>query len=370
MQLDNLSLAYLIEELRPTLDGEYVNKVSQTDNGWLKIKLHSKKGSKDLIIAKNNFFISNYSIQAKHGKNNFAVSLKKSLYNKKLVSAQTHDFDRVVEFKFLEHTLVLELLGEGNQILMGKDGKIISCARNEDWADRKTRRGETYIFPKHQRNPAQLEGDDLKKIFGFSEKDAIRALLSSVNIPPLIAEETFFLLKIDKAKPAAKVSEAEAERVAAKIREFYSLKEEYVPVSYKGFVFHFPLQHLKEQPAPIKSLNDFLNELLVPTISTPKEEEKKTVSKSRVSGLEFMQKQQVEAKKKFELAAEENNRKAELIYEHYNEIEELRKAVLAGVQKNLNEKKISEALFAAASKGNAAARLLKKLDIKKKELEL
>ena len=62
MQLDNLSLAYLIEELRPTLDGAYVNKVSQTDNGWLKIKLHSKKGSKDLIIAKNNFFISNYSI--------------------------------------------------------------------------------------------------------------------------------------------------------------------------------------------------------------------------------------------------------------------------------------------------------------------
>ncbi len=371
LQLDNLSAAYLLEQIRPLLEGAFVNNVSQTDNGWLKIKLHSKSGSRDLIIAKNIFFISNYSIQARHGKTNFAVSLKKELYNKRIVSVQLHEFDRVAEIKLLEHTLILELLGEGNQILINKDGIIISCAKIEEWSDRKTKKGEKYIFPKHSLNPSVLSAQELFGIFSASEKDAIRAIISKVNMPPVIAEEAFFRLGLDKSKKATEISSSETEKICAKIRELYSVSQEkYLPVAYKEFVFPFSLTCLKEEPAALKSLNDCLNELLVHSISTPLEQEKKSVSKGRVSGLEFMQGQQVLARKKFESQSAENLKKAELIYRHYSEIEELSKAVNAGAKKGLTEKQILQAIESEAKKGNAAAKMLKKLDLKNKKMEL
>src|SRR3989344_8716005 len=103
MLADNLSLAYHLEEIRPFLEGAYINKVSELSSSFLKIKLHSKSGSKDLIISQNSFFISEYSFPARHGKTNFAVALKKELYNRKIVGIKLHDFDRVIEIKMLEH---------------------------------------------------------------------------------------------------------------------------------------------------------------------------------------------------------------------------------------------------------------------------
>jgi len=327
-----------------------------------------------LIIAKNNFFISNYSIQAKHGKNNFAVALHKGLYNKRVVGAALHEFDRVVEIKMLEHSIILELLGEGNQILIEKGGKIISCAKNEEWADRTTKKGEKYIFPKHSLNPAKVLGGELHNIFSASQKDAIRTLLIAVNMPPVLAEEVLLLIKIDKSRAANSITAAEAEKISKKINGFYSnisiLQEGYLPVAYKTFIFPFRLAHLKEEPVNIKSINDYLNENLVHSIATPKEHEKSQVSKGKVSGLEFMKAQQIGARSKFESQIEQNKQKAELIYKHYSEIDELRKAVLSGIEKGKSEKQILEALAGASKNGSAAAGLLRKLSLKDKKMEL
>ena len=50
-QLDNITVAYLVLELSALLENSYVNKVSEISGGVLKLKLHTKQGSKDLIIA-------------------------------------------------------------------------------------------------------------------------------------------------------------------------------------------------------------------------------------------------------------------------------------------------------------------------------
>ena len=83
MKLDNLSLAFLIEELKPILEGAYINKAAGLSRGVLKLKLHTKQGSKDLIICPDRLFITNYSMAAGHGKTNFEVAMKKSLYNRR-----------------------------------------------------------------------------------------------------------------------------------------------------------------------------------------------------------------------------------------------------------------------------------------------
>ncbi len=374
MQLDNLTLACLVQELRPLLEGAYVNKVSEIKSGTLKIKLHTKRGSKDIIITPSSIFATNYSVAARHGKTNFAVALKKELYNKRIVGIEQHEMDRVVAIKFLEHTLVLEFIGDGNKVLAGKDGIALACERNEKWADRETRKGVPYKFPKQQgANPATIDAAALGAIFKNSKRDAFREFLGSVNVSPLIAEEIFLGAGILKSAPASSLGPKELEALCSQAGFFYSLKKPAAPSAYKGFIFPFPLQHLKETPVQGTSLNSMLDEQFAAAFGEPEKEiakKGKQPKKDRAASHEFMQKQQEESRKKFEAKAQENQRRGELIYENYTQIEELQKAVLAAISKGLKEKQIMEKIEGAAQKGNSAARLLKKVDVGARKIEV
>lgn len=372
MELDNLSLAYLLQELRPFLEGAYVNKVSEIRNGFLKLKLHTKQGSNDLIITPNALFITRYSIPARHGKTNFAVALKKELYNKRIVAVEQHDSDRVVEIKFLQHTLVLEFIGAGNKILVGKNGKVIACERNEKWSDRETRKGSEYMFPKAQGiNPAKVTVLQLRNAFKSSNKDVIRALLSTLNIQPILGEEVLLRAGMQKSLPANSLNDTHIKKIVEALDDFYSLHEKPSPVAYNDFVCPFRFHGLKEEPKQVGSINSFLEELIARQLSSPHEAPKKTEArKSRESSHEFMQRQQEDAGKRFMVEVQENQKKAELIYQHYNEIEELRNAVLSGLRSGLSEKQTMERISGEARKGNRAAAMLKRIDAKKRAIEV
>src|SRR3989344_4826991 len=226
MLLDNLSLAFLVRELNPLLENAFVNKVSQLEKGVLKIKLHTKQGSKDLILAPNAFYVSSYSMPATHKKSNFTASLRKELYNKRITAIEQHDFDRVVALKFLEHSLVLELLGEGNMALLDSEGKIISCLKNESWSDREVRKGAQYSYPQARGlNPLEITAEKLSGIFSSSEKDAVRTLISALNISPPAAEEILFALKIDKGLKASALTKKDCAAIAEKVKDFYSAEK-------------------------------------------------------------------------------------------------------------------------------------------------
>lgn len=373
MQSDNLTIAYLVLELRPFLEGSFVNKVSEISSGTLKLKLHTKQGSKGLIISGNDFFLANFSAHARHGKTNFAVALKKELYNKRIIGIEQHSLDRVVEIRLLEHSLVLELMGEGNQILVGKDGKIISCARNEEWSDRKTRKGEPYAFPRAKGlNPVEIGGKELADAFSRSERQAIQALVSSVNISPLVAEEVFHSLKIAKSAKASGIAASDVVRIADKVKEFYTVAPEKLnPVAYRGFCYPFMLSHLSDNPVGIPSLNSFISDSLsTEVVSGPVVKEQKSESREKVSKLEFQRLRQAEARKKFIAVAEENQRKGEAIYRHYSEIEELSSAITQGVKKGFSEKEILSRISGQAKKGSRAALLLRRIDLKGRKFEI
>ncbi len=371
--LDNLTLAYLILELKFFLEEAYINKVSEIKQGVLKIKIHSKNGSKDLILTPNSPYLSNYSIQARHGKSNFAISLKKELYNKKIRTIEQYEFDRVCVIKLIEHLLVLELMGEGNMILLNEEGTIISCLKNESWTDRTTKKGEKYQFPKARaQNPLKYDKKSIIDAFKESKKDSIRTLISNLSISPLAAEEVFYKTKIDKKKPAVELKETELSKILEETKKLYTINEKNLkPVKYKEFVYPFKLNHLEETPEKIDSISAYIDEQLSKDASVSKHLLKEeNQSKEKLSGLEFQKKQQEEARKKFEKGIEENKKKAEVIYEHYSELEELKNAVLIAMKKGLKEKEIMYTFSSAASKGNKTAGLIKKIDLSRKKIEV
>ncbi|MCR4335565.1 MAG: NFACT family protein [archaeon] len=369
--LDNLSLAYLLLEIKPTLVNGFINKISEIKNGFIKVKIHTKNGTKDLILAPNELFISQYSVQARHGKSNLANLLRKELYNKRIVDIYQNEFDRVVVIKFLEHSIVLELIGEGNKIFLNSEGIIISCQRNEQWADRVTKKGEKYIFPKPNGiNPTKVTSSDLKEAFAVSEKDSIRALMSLVNMAPLIAEEIFYQLKLDKKSKANTLKDAEIKKIASKVNEFYTLNpSNMAPVSFNEQPYPFTLVGVSQKVTveKIDSISSFIDEK-ISKLLTKNETEKETKEKKKsISKLEYHRNQQNLAKTKFETQIDDGKMKAELIYQYYNELEELRSAILMAMKKGLKENEIMYKFSSAAEKGNKTAKLVTQIDFSKKK---
>ncbi len=375
VQLDNLSIAYLLKELRPALEGAYVNKVSEITKGKLKLKLHTKTGSKDLIITPHAIFTTKYSVPARHGKTNFAVALWKQLYNKRIVGIEQNGLDRVVVIKFLEHSLVLEFIGDGNKILLSKNNIILSCERNEKWADRETRKGLPYRFPKqHGLDPSGLTMHQLHSALESSGKDIVRGLIATVNVSPLAAEETAFRSGLAKSTPASSLNNTQMKKLLEQLEHFYGLKEKPAPVAYREFAYPFPLLHIQNQsPVNIQSMTSFLDEEFSKAARQPQKSHRQvygTNKKDRQASHKFMQAQQQAARHRFEAQAQETRRKGELIYSHYTEIEELRKAVLSAIGKGIGEKVIMQKISAEAGRGNRVAKLLRRVDVKAGKIEV
>ncbi|MAG18230.1 MAG: hypothetical protein CL944_02015 [Candidatus Diapherotrites archaeon] len=368
--LDNLSLAYLLLELKPILVNGFINKVSEIKNGFIKVKIHTKNGTKDLILAPNELFISQYSLQARHGKSGLANALRKELYNKRIVDIYQNELDRVVVIKFLEHSIVLELIGEGNKIFLDSEGIILSCQRNEKWADRTTKKGEKYIFPKPKgTNPTKLTLADLKEAFSVSEKDSIRALMSLVNMAPLIAEEVFYQLKLDKKSRANTLKDVEIKKIVSKVKEFYTPKlSNLAPVSFNEQPYPFTLAAFQKTPVEkIDSISSFIDEKISNSLTKSEVEKEAAVKEKAVSKLEFHRNQQTLAKTKFKNQIDQGKMKAELIYQHYNELEELRNAILKAMKSGLKEKEIMYKFNSAVQKGNKTAKLVTQIDFSKKK---
>ena len=78
----------------------------------------------------------------------------------------------------------------------------------------------------------------------------------------------------------------------------------------------------------------------------------------------------MKAKERFEAQIEENRKRSELIYSHYNDLEEIVKAVKALSGKGLNEKEIMYKIKSVAGKNRVAAENLQSVDLKKKQITL
>ena len=163
VSLSNLALKHLVEELQ-ILENGFINKSQTLENGWLKLKVHTKQGDKNLVITPTALFLSEKSLQAKQSPGGFSALLKKYLFNQRIISLKQHSVDRVVVFKFPEHFLVVELFAKGNLVLCNKEMNIIRAMRKEEWKDRKLEAGEEYKFPSSRgANPLEENEKDFYK---------------------------------------------------------------------------------------------------------------------------------------------------------------------------------------------------------------
>ncbi|MFH1225227.1 MAG: NFACT family protein [Candidatus Diapherotrites archaeon] len=372
IQLTNLTLRHLLLELRPLLENAFINRVQEVEREIYKFKMRTRVGSKDFIICPQSIYFTNYKIPAKQNAAGFGAFLNKHLKNKKILSVEQHESDRLVVLKFSHgNSLVVEFLADFNIVLLDGKGIIMQPLHRREWKDRKVLKGEAYKFPPARGlDPAKVSAEELQKIFAQGSADAVRTLVKNINIAPLFAEEALHLAGIGKQTPAKNLTRAEISQLHAHITRLYSAHEppNKNTVLFQNTLLPFGLQSIPSGARELGTLNDAIDEIFSSSHLAQESTEEAAVEDSGRKKVGHYLSQQREAKAMLESREAENKRAGELIYSHFTELQELVNAISSAEKKKIPEKEIMYKIRSEAAKGNKAAKLLLSYDSKRKEL--
>ncbi|MDD5147839.1 MAG: NFACT family protein [Candidatus ainarchaeum sp.] len=324
MQIPNLTLAYAVAESRQIIETSMVRKVQELENNWLKAKLHSKQGQKDLIIAPQALFLSDYSIPAKQSSSGFGGFLRKHLEGKKILKISQQGFDRVVFLEFQDFFLILELFAKGNVILADKKMKILGVLHREEWKDRTLQKGSDYKASGSKgTDPLDASHESFLK-FSSSEFEIVKELVKNFNIAPVVAEEALLECGIPKDAPAKSLSQKQFLQIAEKIREFYTIDLKKIkPViaekNSEQLILPFEFASAKTT-AGFGSLQNAFEEFFSKEFFG--KEAKKTGSSLEKKLSEFQKSlsNQLEAKTRLGEKAALDSKKGEALFTHYIEV--------------------------------------------------
>jgi len=321
--LPNLTLSFLVSELEPAVKNAFVSKVQDLPQGWLKLKLSTGQGNRDLIIAPEAVFLSEYRLDARKQSSGFGAFLNSRLKNKKIQSIGQWNNERILVIEFGELSLVIELFGEGNAVLLDSEKKILMPKLKREWGVRAVKKGRKFAFPPERGlNPEKLDEKEFLEMLRESDSDIIRAVVKGVNIAPIVAEEMLNSQGLEKGTQAKLVQKKKATGLAEKIRGTYSEKKEkpeagLFECSGKKFLLPFkPSLKGCRGIESFESVNSALNSLVVGN-TLPKE----SPSDKKRLALERTLEEQASALKKSLASAEENRSKADAIYSNYAEVQ-------------------------------------------------
>ncbi|AOV94625.1 hypothetical protein AQV86_01720 [Nanohaloarchaea archaeon SG9] len=332
MELTSLDLSILEDEFRELEEG-HIQKVYQRGQELtLEIYVHGE-GKKRLIIGTNHAFISKYKRDNPMKPPGFCMELRKHL--SRVDSIRQKGFDRILEIESGEHTLICEIFGKGNFILL-KDDKIIGALREEEWADREIRVGNKYRYPEPTEDPRGQE----KFVEGLEDGEIVRKIAAGLSLGGTYGEEICARAEIEKNTEISSLSGEEKERTEEEIRKIFESADKPEPILYKDGermerATPFPLQtYDKYNSEEFEKFSEALDEFFYRKEQRKEERQKKKAYKERKEGIERKLEQQKRKKKGLKKSAEQNREKAELVYENYQILEEIQEAASKGVEKH------------------------------------
>ena len=197
----SLDFYAFIENYRTKIEGCFIKKVYQTAETDFLFQLYgSGVGKSYLVISlkKGLFF---YDADRPEQATPLSMLLRKSLSERRIVSIEQINFDRVV--KLTLHTgqeLILEMFRDGNFIITNS-GNIEFATDLREWRNRKILKGEPYV-PPSLRDPMSLEDSDFADILSESKASIVQTLATRLNLGGDMAEEVLYRGGLDKDLPA------------------------------------------------------------------------------------------------------------------------------------------------------------------------
>ncbi len=274
-ELAAIEVDLLVRELK-RIEGMYIKKFYDLGDNSFKISVSGKDGTLMLYLRLlRTFNISAFSEPAEEA-TNFAMAMRKRIAGSRIESVSQHGADRIIILgirgKDRRYSLVAEMFGKGNLMLVGEDQRIEIAYRNASMKDREIRARQLYAFPKSE--PFDFHGgitdEKATEIAeGATNEDTklIKALSKRLDIGPLYLEDIITRAGLD---PNMKASDAarHSDRLAREIRAFFAaIKEEKTRIymDQNGRMIDYAIKAIKKYDAdrctyydtPSKALDAF-----------------------------------------------------------------------------------------------------------------
>lgn len=330
-QASSVEYTHLIREFCELEGSGRLNKVYQEGSFFLfPVYTGSRRTNLIIDVPDVAYFTDNKPSFGKPG--GFCMFLRKRLSNARFTKVEQVGFDRILKFtmetKDSTYLLFVEMFGKGNLVLCDENQKIISAYDNVAYKDRSVRGGVSYELPNLQPDVRSLSESEFAEFFG--EEECVKVLASDVGLGGEYAELVCARAGVDKNALDIDASLLQS--------EVLSLLDESNP------------QHTDDRAYPVKVLDDATSTetfskaiaairdgLLVADRADVKVQ-KVEKRQSKYEKILSSQKHQIAG---FQKAIVENQRKGELLYEHYSTLSQLL------YEASVDRKKLSNEEFVA-----------------------
>ncbi|MEA3144588.1 MAG: hypothetical protein QOG31_1912 [Thermoplasmata archaeon] len=222
--MTNVDVAALAAELGPLLVGGRFEKAYQPAKEQVLLRLRRKgAGRIDLLFELGKFVtVTRRPPENPDKPSMVAQVLRTQLENSRITGLAQVGFDRLLRMDLERgdgrRSLVLELFGDGNLLLLDADGTIVLPMKGGDFGARSLRKGQAYLPPPGSSLPFGLDGAALAAKLAAGKRDLVRCLALDLGFGPLWGEELALRSGVDKATPAAQLTPAQVEAVHAALK--------------------------------------------------------------------------------------------------------------------------------------------------------
>ena len=346
-ELSSLEIGYLIKEFDVLVNAK-VDSITHPEKNELLIQLFVPNEGKKVLRILPNFIYLTTKKRSVEKVTGFCMNLRKNLTNSRLRKVNQIGSERIVEFFFEtkdnKFIFIVELFSKGNIILCKEDYEIISLLESHKWKDRDLKVKVKYEFPPQKLNFFKLEENKLSELF-IGNKPIVKKLASGLGLGGVYAEEICLLADIDKNKE--KLDDKEKNKIMKIIKELVKKKiNSCVVYDNKEVkdILPFPLKLYESfDSKKFETYNSALDSVLTGVLASSIEDEKLKIYNQKTGKIEKIIKKQKEKIKEIEEGINENEKKAEIIYNNYNLIKEIIEEIKKA-EKKFSWKEIKEKL--------------------------
>ena len=389
--MSNVDIYTICQELNDLLTGARVDKSFQPTKDTVVMRFHKAgTGRLDLVIqAGKRIHISQYPLTNPQNPPAFPMLLRKRVKGANVVSVEQHNFDRVVEIKMKKeetYTLIVELFAKGNIILLNEANEIILPLKRKHWSDRDISSKKEYIFPQEQGiNPIALTIDEFKEIISSEEDEEIVRVLATNGLGSLYAEEIMLNTEINKKTACSDLSAEEISTIFDALKtvfeplekgeftpmivnnreEIERLKAENPDKKYKSKEDVISInikQYESFEKESFDSFNEACDEFYSSKVKNEITDIQEAAWNKKVSKFSKRLEKQEETLANFEKTIEDSQKKGELIFTNYVQVDNILNVIKGAREKDYGWKEIGKTLKDAKKSGMPDAQIFESMD--------
>jgi len=285
-RLSSFDVKILVNEIDQLVKGSIISNIYQSNSTFI-VKIHTREGRKDLILEPPyRFNLTKYEYEKPTMPPNLCRALRKRLRQGRIEEVVQVNDDRIISIKIRRssnvHYLVLELIREGNLLLLDENKEIELVLNPARMRDRIILPRAKYVPPpKSYVDVLKNSPEEILRYMKDGRGELIRNMVVRLGIPSEIAEEICFRCNIDKKKEVKSIDLSEIVDI---IDMYHKLLDEAIR-GRKGYIFikdeHYisfapiRLLHLEEQGISVKeylSFNEAIDEYFIRVMLRAKKE--------------------------------------------------------------------------------------------------